>query len=338
MSTIFISPPLASRYVDQNYAGLFENGSQFSPYTTIQEAVDDLETNPSGGFDTVIIRRGIYAENIVVKHASLELRAEGGYASVMIAPAAGVPLTITNATTASLATYRGSDNYTDLLNDGAGPLDSVINGVYLWAADGTSNGLELLGVKGDVDANRTNFLNGSAWYLGFWFMNSYCYSNALFRNTGWISTYFSELFDIHAYNCGNQTYRFTQSGGDFYSTYDTGDANGYSVAAHGGLTFYWTGIDDLELNGTELMNANDKANRGSSFGDVNLNDTSSGVIRGGYIRRLETAGGASFLGENLHIQLTVILGSGVGTVQLDGGAYMGALTDPDVKLVRNVGN
>jgi hypothetical protein len=146
------------------YAG--GNGSAMAPFLTIQAAVDAaqaLATPPSDTAPVVIhVGPGTFVEEVVVKKTQINLVGAGEYSTV-IQPAAGVALTYTNATLASLALYRAAYNYALLAAEDvpeAGPITNVVRDMKIIGPAG-GRGIECLGVKGDNGAGlKTAFLSG----------------------------------------------------------------------------------------------------------------------------------------------------------------------------------
>jgi hypothetical protein len=100
---------------------------------------------------------GTYDENVVVRDDGLAIVGETD-AVVEISPNAGVALTLTNATAVSLATYRVSGLYSDLVNQGNGyPSGFYAEGIDFLPNDGVSHAVECLGVQGDATPTTTNF-------------------------------------------------------------------------------------------------------------------------------------------------------------------------------------
>jgi hypothetical protein len=317
-----------------------QDGSRGAPFSTIQAAVDSV----ASVYGTILIAPGLYPENVVVRN-SIALFSTGGYESVLIKPAAGVPVTVTNATLESLATYRGSADYADLeydptlANGGGGPQDFVTSGMYFWAGDGTSNSLELLGVKGDASPTTTNFLDGNTdWYMGAWLNHTAFWTGLLMRNAGWFNSYFCQVFDVEAFNVPNISFRRT-SVNDIASDYDAASAHGNSTASHGGLNFIQATVDDLTLTGDELFATSSKGNRSMTFGTITLSDASSLVARQVFADSIAAAADATFTLHDGHVSGDITLAAGAGACVMNGGEYMGTLGGAGAgRLTHNLGN
>lgn len=298
-------------------------------YTTIQSAVDaasamtpppDL-TNPV----TVYIRptAGHWNENVVIRSDGIRLVGVGGQGTTKIMPQTGCPLTITNATLASLATYNASGDYADLVNQGnAGPRSIQLRDIELEAVQAGQHALRCLGVKGDASATTTRFLNIELLMVNVT-LSSASGKGVWARNANYISTggYYwcpagGEFRNISGF--------WTQSGetdSGIIMEYNSTSPYGRANSAHLGFNgLYHTIRGNLTLQGT-----------GKVGGDLCVDCCIEG--------NLDVQGGNPNRGliQNPYIKGNIIIALGA-TLTMNAGRYMGSLTDPGGGLTRNLGN
>lgn len=326
------------RYVDASVpAG--GDGSFEMPYDTIQAAVDYFFANPSGGLDAVHIAAGFYPENVVVRNTAIALIGEDRH-TTYIRPATGVPLTFTNATLASLAAYRISGDYADLINMGsAGPGDVIVSGLYLTVGDFAANALEFLGVAGDASATTTAFLCGGPIALGGEIHDCLLQLNFRARNAGWIGFTRCTTYNLQCYNLANLVLERCNCVGNVINDFDAASIYGRPTLSPFGMQARYTKMQDFTLSGTAYTSTLFHADFVKNYMEtVSVEDTAVLTSWATTIaKNLSCEAAASYDGHDDFIQGNLSFAAGVGTARLDGGRYMGTLTDPGAKFVRNVG-
>ncbi len=168
---------------DTNVPKAFQDGSLTHPFSDLQDAIDYFEVNDPTGLNDVLIAPGIYMGPFSIHQNTCLFSMTGGWGDVVItAPSGEVPITVTNATKASLATYRTSGVYSDLVNNGVGPQDAYLKGLAIWDGSWTL-GVEYLGVKGDATSTTTNFcdFNGPGGF-GAVLKDCYLYGHLKLKN------------------------------------------------------------------------------------------------------------------------------------------------------------
>lgn len=364
-------------FVDKNYTGTLELGSLTHPYKTVQMAINNVIQS-----STIKVAPGVYEEAIVYNgDIAICLEGESGYLgdkgvridSVgLSAPA----LTVTNATLASLSTYRVSGTYSDLLNKGSSGCRVFVTRNISFSGDTDENCIELLGVKGDVDPNTTAFCVGKgfqtervdlyakgATYKGLYAKNTYTVFLREFSSNG--ITDFSNVAYLYGY-MQNQSR-------EIICEYDAASPDGQPQYGYASTMLWHTQCKDLIVNQGITMefvgsDANDVTVNGSGLfypicsyvdGNLVLNDTGGIVAKDltidGNLDVNGASGNVSALGITIsgdltmtvgktatlnapHIAGDVTLDNGAGVVVLNGGEYMGALTDVGGRLTRNVGS
>jgi hypothetical protein len=318
-----------------------QDGSASAPYSTIQAAVDDFEARVSPTvMGTVLIAPGTYPENVVIRKTLIRLFGIGGRNSTFIIPASGVAITITNATAESLAVYRVSADYADLVNDGPGPLDIELSNLYWDDGSYVGNGLELLGVKGDASPTTTDFLDGGVGFTGFQTWSTNTSSPIYARNVGYYQQdYHLSASNILLYNYGDIRFFNNSRVVALTCEYDPTSPYGNSSRGTNWVSLAYSTVETLTLN--KQARTKDKPSRCTycEIDDVVVNDTGTFNSYMNYIYdSIVCAGGASYAGVEDHIGGDLTFATGAGTAQLNGGRYMGSLTDPDVKFVHSLGN
>jgi hypothetical protein len=344
--TIFSNDLLASRtrFVDPSgidtTGTIPTRGTATAPYKTIQFAVDDIEANLSPSSNNpagVVLNPGIYDERVFILKSGVGLWGRGGQGLCQIKPTAGSALVVSNATSASLATYVDGGAYSGLVNDGAGPKDSQFRNIDFYPQDGTSPAVQLIGVKGDVAADTTSFgsneldffdctmrTTGGALSLyarnaNYVTLNDGCWAAApvtMFNVAGmWnVSTTVSDLLTL---------------------TFNTADSEGYASGGNYGLRGSNSKLATTILSGTtgtgELIDC-------TFTGPVTVKETANfNLSGGGILGDVTVEAAATFIGEGIHIQGDPTFSAGSGVVSIDGGEWSGTLTDPSSRLTHNNG-
>jgi len=326
-------------------------GSLSNPFRTIQAALDyAADMTLIGSYTTVEINIPEIKSTEALVYNGLNriiLRGEG-IVSFIAPPAGQVPLTITNATKDSLATYRASGLYSDLVNQGdAGPSLVSIHSVY-FSGSGGANAIEVLGVAGDAGPGLTNF--------GYFRMeSSYINGTVYCRNTRSISAITMKNWGRYTFhNCSYMTFMHTMAR-HYIVSYDAADPEGqpasgsnflqgYDVHQWGDLTatgdcavWFWSGHTDGNISISDTSSA--LFNGYGCSGNLDINGTATVEHTEGYVGgNVNAEAGSSWRSNGVHVQGALSFDAGVGTARMDGGRYMGALTDPGGKFVRNAGN
>jgi hypothetical protein len=290
----------------------YQDGSLSTPYSTGQAAVDDIEANldPSGlnPAAVFILPPGPKTETIVVRRPGLSISGVGVRESVQVGR-----IIYTNATAESLAAYLSSGTYSDLVNQGdAGPQDFEIT--HLTAM----NGIDFLGVKGDVSPTRTAFCGGSVTYVGaiancnIYLNGIYCRNcnvPLIYRTDFWAST------DMHFVNCSAPSVQ-NLAAWNIILDYDSTDPNGDGGVNYGAGFMYVRSWDVTLLNEVGAGGAVELL--------FHLAEDD-----------LAVAGAANLLARGSHVEGDMTLGSGAGTAVMNGCDVIGTITDPDDKLEWN---
>jgi hypothetical protein len=359
------------------------DGSISQPFATVQAAVDLIESfavvPTSGSEALVLLGPGIYDENVLIQKDGLymEIRGLTESQTPLIYPTAGVPITITNASEASLATYRGSGTYSDLAAKAvpeAGPTSISLVNLKVQPAATNLNGLEALGVEGDATASTTDFLFSLA-LVNTTLFGSGTGDSMYARNVGTVSA-FRAVFIQHGqiYNAANLDLQRCKTFTGFTSYYESTDSEGQPDSG-----FLAAEIDDCDLGGDLTLGGSESftVNRSMCSSDLILNDSVAATVKATHIvRDLIPNDTAAFVGSDVFIErnldingasgdisckriyvdgsMTVTVGktgtfdaphiagavtfdNGAGAWTFNGGEYMGALTDVGVRLTFNLG-
>jgi hypothetical protein len=337
------------RYVDVS-AQPDGDGSTLNPYQKIQDAIDDLES--IGGFSVsnpgvVYIQSGTYDEAVVIRTGYLHLIAlsqEGRTRNaVRIEPTTTMnwPLTLTNATQASLEAYDVSGVYSDLVNQGdRGAQRNFIKGIQFVPAGGSAVGsVRALGVKGDQSPDTTGF----GWYLAFYMCSmdpGSGYPGLFIKNAGIVSVYNSyvnrEIVVENSYGC-EFFYSFVPK---VESTYDAASLDGKNAWTSGHNWWFYQNTLYNHLGWVFDGGAVAAKFTGSTLGFRGLMSLTVQNVTSGSIDLEDCAGGLDLILDgdcDLEVRGSTIIGditlnSGPGTATWDGGGWTGELTDPDDKL------
>jgi hypothetical protein len=346
-------------YVDP-IIGHDENDGTFArPVQSIQRALDlGAQVPLSSTSDVVCVN--LPSANLLIDsaegltyHGTNALMLKGaGYNATRLTNALGPVLTVTNATPESLLAYNVSGTYSDLVNQGdAGCVRFFVQDVGMYSSGGLGFGIRALGVGGDAGVGLTAFGGLSLIQAqiqglvgGVYARN--CYSVVGLNLTVWTRyTFINTGYVLFIHSMARH----------ITTTYDSLDPEGqpaagfifqggYDMHQWGNLTvggeesfMIWSGHTDgnIYVNDTATVSLNGYGVTGRE----DINDTATLIHEGGYVgSNVLVEGGASWRGNGVHVQGNLNFAAGAGTAQMDGGRYMGSLTDPGVKLVRNAGN
>jgi hypothetical protein len=331
--------PAVTVWADAN-VGAGGDGTREKPYNDLQDAIDYLETHHASEFGTVMIMPGVYTGPFEV-HRNISLIGVPGTVGCDVfitAPAGEVPITYTNATKASLATYRTTGAYSDLVNQGdAGPCDYTLANIAVYDA-GWSHSIDFLGVAGDETATTTKFSSyntAAPRAFGPTLCDLYLYGDMYCRNAVFINIIKSIVSGTTAtcINCKTVTTSESQCGLEFDASFDSADPLGYAFSAtktqviHTNSSYCKTKADD----NVEIYGIN------SHFGEMDLNGMADIDIQGGFIRgdiNAEAGVTAKLYGTSIRGDVT--LANGAGAWSWVGGIIKGTTTDPGGRLTRQL--
>jgi len=340
--------PLTQRYVDVN-APDGGTGAILNPFNKIQDAIDDLET--IGGFNQnhpaiIFVSPGLYEETVVIHQDGINIYSttfdgsKGSDVATIQAPTGESPLTLTNATPASLATFNASGVYSDLVNQGdAGPKHCRFIGILFRNQSTTSaHSVRLLGVRGDYSSTETEFGSG-IYFFHSRFLCRISNEDFYVRNSGstqfydcWFNGVFRQINSsgMIAFGCANFE--------SINSIWDDSDPDGKNRYRYGydqvvNCSTYGFRGQPYTANNWNLYFVN------SIFGQRIFTHNIS-MLNGGLLQVQECGGDVNFTldgDSDLEVEASTIvgnvtLGSGPGTATWAGGGYTGTLTDPDNKL------
>lgn len=348
-----------TRYVDLN-APAGGNGSIHRPYQTIQAAVDDVEaiaeTAPAWSIFTIKIGAGWYYETVVITggNPTAYLGLEGEVGTYIWAYGDGI--ICSNATPASISTWRASRNYADLVAPTIphmGFAQIKIQNIMITADASAPNchALAVLGVPGDDTPTTTEFGNVYIEYCSFTAEDNGIYC----RNTNIIIVSHSPRSWSTRRIKLDQVRYFLASNFRIYSgiiaSYDATDPLGHVKDG-----FQFLGVQDCSFyNGVLTLGEGitNCAVRSSLIGNnITLNDDCvlecdhsyiGGILdingTGAHVfKDVTVAGNTDLVGTgNLTASGCKFLGnltaaSGAGVVALNDSPILGSLTDPDDKV------
>jgi hypothetical protein len=315
-----------------------QDGSQGTPYSTVQAAVDDLIANVDDYTPRGVVVHGVCDEAVIVDaHNIALLGADGKWMSTLV-QVDGVALTVTNATRESLATYRSSGLYSDLEWNGR-----LVHNFFCYDLridrDGayTTNAVELLGVKGDVDADTSGFLSadpvgpyGSRYKIGGYFINNVVFRGFFMKNAGFCNLYDTEVGFLVMENC-------TYPGLYYFETlvdqpcsidYETSHADGEPKYGNYGL---FIGGYCRTYQVFQVLHEANVGWDGWPYAmwvgtDLDLRGTSHVYLANGYVEGDVLAEGtAQFDFDNNHVKGDVTLAAGAGACVMRGGRIMGTV-------------
>lgn len=320
----------------------YGDGSMGSPYATIQKAYDEAaaefsptQANPAG----VLILPGRYDETVIVDQDHVALVGLGGQQVVNIASSSGPSLIITNASRASVATFLANGgqadplaHYGDLAAGANVPRNVQIRDVSIGDLSGPANDLLIMGVGAGTSfgGSEINFMRCCVWGSVFARLANYI----SLQGATWLAK------RIYTHNIAGLWVNDSQiTGADVhYTTLEDEPSDNGNYGLCGGKSLC---NGSVHLTGEARAGAGDPNGGLVLFqvtGDLDLDDTSDlTMASSGVGGNIDAEGGAGFDIKNVHVQGGISMAAGAGVCQMDGGAYMGALVDPGVKFVRNVG-
>jgi len=334
--------PAMIRYVATDGDDTDGNGSLIAPYKTIQKAYDEVadlgpsQNNPGA----VFVCPGQYTETVIMDEDHVAIVGTGGQQVTNIGASTGPSIIVTNATRESVAAFLAAGgasdpetHFSELITGSKVPRNVQIRDVSLIPiSGGTPYRLMCVGI-GDgnsVGGSEINLMRVCNWGKTW----ARCVNYMSVQGACW----FANLFEAHniAGLWANDSQLTGYSG--YYNTADDEPSDSGNYGLCGGKTMV---VGNLSLSGSARAGAGDPNGGLVLFqitGDLDLDDTSAlTMAMSGVGGDLDAEGSASFDLKGCHIQGAVSIGSGGGTALMDGGHYMGALTDPDEKFVRNAG-
>lgn len=366
-SETFLNPS-ATVYVDNKVTVDGErNGSFARPFANIQDAVDFIAENvTTTSLDPAVIRiaTGTYDGRIVIRQNGIVLFGEDpGY--TFLTSSTGPALQITNATLESLETYNGSGLYSDLVYAAGDDVPQFIslNNLYIASLAPGVVSAEFLGVKGDASPTTTNFGWDPVNFVGF-NANQVSFSNFgggtvsfFMKNSGFFTmTRGSGGLNMNFENGGN-IYLDHNSLAFMNLGYDSASSDGQPASGPDAYRFVQSRGADIVLSDEAKLSVYCGIFRGIDLDgtceaelrqytmdldnrDIDLDDSSVlNAFDCYFARDVLVEQNASFYLRGCHVQRHINIASGgTGTAQMDGGRYMGTLTDPGAKFVRNLGN
>jgi hypothetical protein len=300
-------------------------------YTTIQAAVNAAEimVPPPAPNDPIVIfvhpKNAGWNENVVIRQTGIRLIGVGGQGTTKIIAQTGTPLTLTNATLASLAAFDISGNYADLVNQGnAGPTDIQIRDIELESKQAGKHAMRCLGVKGDSSPTTTRFLNAELLMINVTFKTAGGAGKGLWvRNANYISTggYFWNPAGAEFHNISGFWPTGGETDGDIIIEYNLTSPFGRANGAHLGFNgIYHIIRGSLILQGTGKVGGDTCTSCSiESNLDVQNGNPTRGVL------------------DNPYIKGNIIIANGA-TLIMNAGRYMGTLTDPGGGFTRNLGS
>ena len=336
-------------FVDGRRGSFTPDGTIGKPYPAIQDAVNAaavLKPAPSAADPVVVaILQGVYKENVFVGHDGLCLRGLGGAGTVSISPDKGPALIVSNATQASVQKYIGGGDPHAL--QGGGKLNSPhllhVFDLQLATGDPAASAVYVVGdPKGPPLGDAMISL-------------SHCMINApqkalhaYFCHYIWVRHNSEVTAATDIFNCGG-IWVDDSSMLDFKLTYDSGHDLGVpQIAGFPGGQFGLVGYNSFFPGGTVELRltakpSDDQAAGGlqptiqTTFWDLVVAGHSAFNMIGGYANSVTVEGTANWYGQDVHVQGDMSFAAGPGKVQMDGGRYMGSVSDASGKFVRNPG-
>jgi hypothetical protein len=316
-----------------------EDGSTGQPFKTVQAAVNFVEGTMTPLWNdpvTIFVhpKAQPYAEDVVIKMSGVHLAAHIGQGSVRIQR-----LILTNATTASVAAFIAAGGLADpdthyglLVADADYPWDNQFRDIAFGDPSGWADWTVMImgvGAGTSMCGNECNFMRCTN------------YEQTYIRLVNYVAIQGECFFrgEIYTYNIAGLWFNRSQ-GGDYSGNYDTtddepSDTGRYGLCGGAGAFFY-AGV--IRLYGEARMGY-DRMDAFQTSGILDLDDDAAARIEGGFIGGgVDAEADAYFRLRGVHIQGGINLVNSPNPVQMDGGRYMGALTDPGGRLTRNVGS
>jgi hypothetical protein len=328
-----------------------------TPFVTIQHAVNTLQTALGPKPDTIFIAPGSYPETVIVWDDGINLF---GFGDVVINPATGPSLVISNAGLASINAFLagGQANYLAnvglLVSAGDGPQSNEFHNLRLEPQNALDYACVIAGA-----GNNTNFGNGD---LGLRFFNDIFQPIDITHSTwAWLCNRLT--FEECIHNGGIEQYNVSK--GEYLNCEQSHQAPGAGMfllvsydalldePANGNIatTLQNCHLIQIDVNNAgqilcieskieDILNATDTSNlrliESSFLGAVGIaiSDTATVITNACYVDGLlSTTAGASWDGHGDEIKGGAIFAAGAGTVALDGGGIAGGITDPTAKFI-----
>lgn len=319
------------------------NGTFAKPYRTVQKAFDEVALlaptyeNPGA----VYLYPGEYPETVIVDEDNIAIIGVGGQFVTNVGVSAAPSFIVTNATRASVAAFllagggtNPAANFGTLVAGANVPHTVQFRNINMTPVGGAAYRLICAGIGAgnSVAGNELNLMNCTA--LGKVFARGINYFSI--QSGCWISG----LIEIH--NVAGIWVNDSQIAG-FAGHYNVADDEPSDTGNYGLCGGKTLNVGDIALTGSARAGAGDPAGGLVLFqttGNLDLDDTSDlTMTTSGIGGNIDAELDASFDLKGCHVQGGItIAAAGAGTAQMDGGRYMGALADPGLKLVRNLGN
>ena len=314
-------------------------------FTTVQAAVDRIESalNPSiSNPAAAILVPGVYTAGVIIRKDGVGLVGWGGQGTVRIRPVTGPALVISNATRATLDPWLAGGvanydaNYGTLVADGSFPV--AIDNQFRNIDFAPQTNVDYPAVIAGVGAG-TSFAGNEFNFMRCAFRNGNNSLSLWGRLANYVSIQDGSWApgELRIQNVAGLWLNDSEAG-RFHGSYDVGadqpsDPGNYGLS--GGKSV---------LRGNLLVDGSARAGFDKLWnialeGNVDVDGTGSVRLKGGIVEgNVNCEAAASFLAEGVHVQGSLTFAAGTGTAQMDGGRYIGALTDPGGKFVRNVGS
>ena len=323
-------------HVDKNRVDSYtEDGTQERPYKTVQAAVDYAETlTPSHTNPVVVlVAPGIYAETVTIKKNGVSLQGIVGQGVCRIQATSGPSLVLTNATTASLATFFGNGGHTDpdahygdLVADTDNPWDNQFRDIAFGTpAGGAGYCIMVLGVGAgnSTCGNEANFMGCHVAQDFF----ARCVNYLAVQDDTW------EAGSIVLHNVAGMWASRVQLGSVSvsYNTDDDQPSDTGNYGLCGASTFLY---GNLSLSGS-AQSGYDRLDNTMISGNITLADTAKLRVWSGHV------GGAVTVAGGARLDLNDVFVSGAATFTagapdqactMIGGAIVGALSDTNSRL------
>jgi len=364
LETITYAIPELTRYVDPN-APAGGDGSLLKPYNLIQDAIDEIETWAPNYYGVYILGSiqlinaggASIDENLVATQDNLFLIINGNDATMQ--PSSGEALIVSNASEASIATWKTTHTYSDLqpkATPGPGPASVQFLGFYGVTAPANAHAICALGVKGDDTADTTAF--GSLYVDAKALSARSGYSTIYARNAQLVNIIRGvHGADVNILQCAYcLIWPSVVIDGELVTAYDTLDAEGctkysyiYTLLRNGvtvadkvtfgkGLTSIR--VDAAHFRGEVEFNDDAEISRFKGCyidGDLDINGTGAlpmedvcvngdvDIVAAGNL----DAKGCRFLGD-------FTAAAGAGVVDIHDSVMAGAVTDTSFKIIKSM--
>ena len=325
-------------FVDQGSPATGATGKISQPYPTIQAAVDAAAALKPSADDpvTIAILQGNYQEKVFIGIDGLCLRGLGGVTKIK--PLTGPAIVVSNATSASVDQYIASNDPHVLVRAGSNsPHYLQLIDLWIETPDPMAYAIYVLGaptalplgddVHAGISLNRCEVFapqSGKG-------LNGY-FSHQIYLRDGTEVVGATDVF-----NCGGIWVEDSLLTG-LTLTWDP--AHDLKVPL-GATAFGLVGKNAIVEGTTTLKGVSiftGQATIDSSFGDLVLQGAYSLPMQGGYIgASLSVDGSATWIAQNVHVQGNLTFATGRVRAQMDGGRYIGTLTDPSKRLYRRIG-